>query len=161
MRKFLFAGLLILFAFAVPVAGHAQTVSPAAKAKVAAILAQYPQGGPGLQAAIATAVEADPSLSAAVVAAGGTATVVQQQAMGVGLSQAETALAASGTPAGQAGAQQIQQALAGAPAGMLVAFAGNDPTAGSSPNGGAGGGGGTNPTPSSTCVSGSAAGGRC
>ena len=160
MRKFLFAGLLILFAFAVPAVGHAQTVSPEAQAKVAAILAQYPQGGPGLQAAITAAVEADPSLSAAVVAASSTATVVQQQAMGVGLSQAASALAASGTPAGQAGAQEIQQALAGAPATMLVAFAGNDPTAGSSPGGGIGGGS-NNSTPSSTCVSGSVAGAHC
>lgn len=160
MRKFLFAGLLILFAFAVPVAGQAQTVNPAAQAKVAAILAQYPNGGAGLQAAIAGAVEADPSLAAAVVAASNTASVVQQQAMGVGLSQAATALAASGTPAGQAGAQQIQQALAGAPAGILVAFAGNDPTGGSTPGGGAGGGGGSNPTPAG-CVSGSAVNGGC
>ena len=159
MRKFLFAGLLILFAFAVPAVGHAQTVSPEAQAKVAAILAQYPQGGPGLQAAITAAVEADPSLSAAVVAAAGTATVVQQQAMGVGLSQAASALAASGTPAGQAGAQEIQQALAGAPAPMLVASV-SDPTAGSSPGGGIGGGS-NNSTPSSTCVSGSVAGAHC
>jgi hypothetical protein len=60
------------------------TVDP----RIAAILAQYPAGGPGLRAAIARAVEMDPGLADAAVAAARRANPEQKQAIGAGLADA-------------------------------------------------------------------------
>ena len=61
------------------------TVNP----QIAAVLAQFPQGGPGLRSAVARLVEADASLAAAVVAASATATPEQKAAIGAGLADAK------------------------------------------------------------------------
>jgi hypothetical protein len=61
--------------------------SPAA-ISISALLAQFPGGGPGLRAAIASAVEADASLADAVVAAALKANSEQKRAIGAGLADA-------------------------------------------------------------------------
>src|SRR5436309_1714460 len=88
MRKLFLIGCVILLMVGAPLRASGQTISASAQAKIAAILAQFPNGGPGLSDAIATAVEEDPSLAAAAVAAALTATPAQQQAMGFGLAAA-------------------------------------------------------------------------
>src|ERR1700686_4496738 len=56
------------------------TVSP----QVTALLAQYPNGGPGLVAAIALLLEADPLLADDVVFAARNGTPAQKRAIGAG-----------------------------------------------------------------------------
>src|SRR5947208_10014702 len=98
MRRLLLASCIIFFAAATPLSASAQVVNTTAQAKIAAILTQFPDGGTGLSDAIALAVEADPSLAPAAVAAANIATPAQQQAIGAGLAIAATffASAASG-----------------------------------------------------------------
>jgi hypothetical protein len=114
MRRILMAGLLVLLALSAPTVVAAQSVhvSAAALAKIKAILATYPDGGPQLQAAIAAVVEADPTLASAVVLAAQTATTLQQQELGLGLAEAAAVLQDTGTPAGIAAANEIAQAVA-------------------------------------------------
>ena len=121
MRKMFLVGYVILFTVAAPFAASAQTDAQA-QATIAAILAQFPNGGPGLADAIAQAVEADPSLAQAAVAAAQTANPAQQAAIGSGLAQAAIFFANAGTSEAAAAGQQIQTALASAPAGTLTAF---------------------------------------
>ena len=129
MRRLFLFGCVLVLAVGVSLSASGQTVSPSAQAKIAAILAQFPDGGSGLADAIATAVEEDPSLAAAAVAAAANATPAQQQAMGYGLAAA-AAFFASQAAAGGADAdaardaeQQILTAMALAPPMTQVAFA--------------------------------------
>ena len=149
MRRLLMLGCVILFGIALPYTASSQIAAGGAPVKVAAILAQFPDGGPGLSDAIAAAVEMDPSLAPAVVAAALTATPAQQQAIGAGLAIAATffANAAAGLcpdpqqqqlllhlanppPAcpppdiARKAEQLIQAAMASAPTLVLTAFAG-------------------------------------
>jgi hypothetical protein len=157
MRKLFLVGCIIYFAVAMPLTA-AETVSAEAKTKVAAILVQFPDGGAGLSDAIAAAVEADPSLTRAVVAAALSATAAQQQAIGAGLAAAAMAFdeASTGTGADAEAArkaqQEIQTAMASAPtlaqtgfAAYSVAFTGNT----------------TNGIGTSQCVSANQGNGRC
>jgi hypothetical protein len=163
MRRLFLLGCIIFFTVAAPLMASAQTACPEAPAKIAAILAQYPNGGAGLSAAIAQAVEADPCSARAAVSAALSATAAQQQAIGLGLAAAATFfanLAAGGGPdAGAAGAaeQLILAALASAPGLTQAAFAAANgfPALATTL-----GGGGPNLTTNS-CVSPSAPGGSC
>jgi hypothetical protein len=113
---------------AAPPTAAAQTISAAAQAKAAAVLAQFPDGCQGLGDAVAAAVEADPSLAFAFVAAAATATPCQQQAIGAGLAVALTFFAniAAGTgpdaDAARNAERLIQVALLTAPVTTLTAF---------------------------------------
>jgi hypothetical protein len=166
MRKIFLAGCVVfLMIGALPVAlAQTEGAAPSANCpetpeKIAAILEKNPDGGSGLSAAIAEAVEADPCSAPAVVAAALTATPAQQQAIGVGLALAVAALNATGTAAGRAGAQQILAAMASSvPPGTLAAFTLASLSFGSPVTGGTGGG--TNLTTNS-CVSPSAPGATC
>jgi len=158
MRRILMAGLVILFALGAPAIVKAQPVSAAAVAQVKAILAQYPDGGPGLQAAIAAAVEANPTLAAAVVAVAPTANTAQQQELGLGLAEAAAVLQTSGTPEGIAAAQQIQLLAASGPPALLAAFTLAGGTTGIPIVGGATG---TSNLSTSRCISPSGAGRTC
>jgi hypothetical protein len=90
--------------------------------KVAAILAQFPNGGRELSDAIAKAVEADPSLAGAFVAAALTANPAQQKAIGGGLAEAVVYFANNGSDPAKAAQQEIQAAMASAPGATLFAF---------------------------------------
>jgi hypothetical protein len=162
LRLFL-AGCAILLGVMAPPSTQGQTVTAAQKAKVAAILVQCPDGGPCLSDAIAAAVEADPTLTFAVVAAALIATPEQQQAIGAGMAAAATffAVAAAGSgpdaDAARNAERLIQTAMTTAPTVALTAFAG------------AGGftvlattlGGGSASLTTSTCVSPSGPGASC
>lgn len=160
MHRILMAGLLLLLALGAPTGAKAQPVpvSPAALAKIKAILATYPDGGPQLQAAIAAVVEADPTLATAVVLAAQTATPLQQQELGLGLAEAAAMLRDTGTPAGIAAANQIAQAAATGPPALLAEF-----TLASSTTVApiAGNLAGSSNLTTNRCVSPSAAGARC
>jgi hypothetical protein len=78
MRKLLLALFIMISLVGVP-----PTTQPAAaQTNVATILAQYPQGGPGLRAAIASFLEQHPDQARAVIAAAAAACAAQQQAIG-------------------------------------------------------------------------------
>jgi hypothetical protein len=89
------------------------TVSP----QITALLAQFPAGGPGLRAAIAQAVEINPSLSADAVFAAQSANASQKEAIGSGLADAASFFGKSGSASALAAQQQIQAALTYADAG--------------------------------------------
>lgn len=122
MRRILMVGLLILFAVGAPAVAHAQPANPPGLAQVEAIIATHPNGGPGLQQAIAAAVEAQPGWAAAVVVAARSANVLQQQALGLGLAEAVAWLRRRGSPSDLAAADEIVQAAASAPPAMLATF---------------------------------------
>jgi hypothetical protein len=86
------------------------TVSP----QITALLAQFPAGGPGLRAAIAQAVEVNPSLAADAVFAAQSANSSQKEAIGSGLADAASFFGKTGAAFAQ---QQIQAALTYADAG--------------------------------------------
>jgi hypothetical protein len=94
------------------------TINP----QVAALLAQYPQGGPGLRAAVARLTEADPSLAAAEVAAAAHATPEQQAAIGAGLGDASAYYAKLGSGAAAYAADQITRAMTGADPTTLAGY---------------------------------------
>jgi len=121
MRKFLLRVCLVVCVFGMPALA---TAAPDAgqQAKVATMLAEHPNGGRELAHEIALAVEADPGLADALVAAALNANQAQQQAIGAGLAEALLFFANSDTPAAKAAQQEIQAAMAGAPAGTLTAF---------------------------------------
>lgn len=158
MRRILIAGLMVLFALGAPAVANAQTSNPPGLAQVEAILASYPDGGPGLQQAIAAAIEANPNWAAAVAVAAQNASVAQQQSLGLGLSEAVATLERSGTADGLAAAQQIVQAVASAPPALQASFTVSSVTTGQSLAGG------STSTPnqvSSQCISPSAPGNKC
>ena len=162
MRRLFLASCVILLMIGAPLSASAQAVSAQAQATIAALLAQYPDGGTGLSNAIAAAVEADPSLAVAAVAAAATATPAQQQAIGFGLAAAATFFANAASGSGpdadfaRAAERTILGAMASAPAATQTAFAeGGGFTALTTTLGG-----GANLT-TNTCVSPSQPGGTC
>jgi hypothetical protein len=94
------------------------TVSP----QIRALLAQFPAGGPGLRAAIARAVEIDPSLADDVVFAARGANASQKLAMGEGLGDAASFFARSGSDFARLAEARIRTALSFADAGTRVGF---------------------------------------
>lgn len=95
----------------------------ACEAQIAALLAEFPKGGPGLRAAITRAVEEDPSLAHAVVTCARDANPAQQLAMGEGLADADLFFARLNTPEAIRAQQLIETAMASAPQGVLAGFA--------------------------------------
>lgn len=79
--------------------------------QIAAILAQYPNGGPGLRAAVARLVETDASLAAAVVAASDLANPAQQAAIGAGLGDATNFFAKIASDFAKHAAELIRAAI--------------------------------------------------
>lgn len=152
------AGLIVLFALGTPPVADAQHAGPPGLAQIQAIVASYPNGGSDLQQAIAAAVEANPSWAAAVALVAQSATVTQQQAMGLGLSEAASTLQQTGTADGIAAAQLIQQAVASGPPALQAAFSIAGGTTGPPI---AGGSTGTSNLVTSNCVSPSAPDARC
>ncbi len=83
------------------------TVSP----EITELLRVFPAGGPGLRAAIARAVEADPSLADDAVFVTGSANTCQRESCRAGLADAASSLANNGSAAARAAAQRIRAAL--------------------------------------------------
>lgn len=141
MRKLILAACLGLGVIAMSPASFAQQGAPqitqAMRDQVSALLAQYPDGGAPLAAAITAAVEANPALAYAIASAAFSATPAQQTAMGTGLADAANYFANLNTGNGTNDANEIVAAIATGPAVMIAAAdAEISPTAG-------GGGGGT------------------
>src|SRR6185312_3650750 len=136
MRKFLVAACLFLgAATVVPAPAAVAAVDAAGLAQVQAILAQYPNGGDALTAAIAAAVEANPNLADDVVAASQNATPRQQAAMGTGLANAANYFANLNTSDGNAAHDEIVAAAANGPALLVASLdAAISPTAGGGGN---------------------------
>src|SRR5207245_7706155 len=101
------------------------TVDP----RIAAIVAQFPAGGPALRAAIARAVEADPGLADAAVAAARRANPDQKQAIGAGLADAANYFAKIGLDWARGAEGRIRTAMVCADDGTRVGFQiGSTPT---------------------------------
>jgi hypothetical protein len=121
MPKMWLAALIVIAACGLPRPGL--TATPEQSAEVAAVLAQYPNGGPGLAAAVARAVEADPVLAALFVSAASTASQAVAQAIGTGLGTAASFFAQLGTVWAKTALGVIVSAVASAPADVSTAFA--------------------------------------
>jgi hypothetical protein len=89
---------------------------------ISALLAQFPNGGPGLRAAIARAVEADPSLADAVVAAALKAKPEQKRAMGAGLADAADYFAKIGLDWARGAETSIRNAMLRADQDTRIGF---------------------------------------
>jgi hypothetical protein len=121
MIKVLSRLFVVLCLVCAPGLASAQTASP--QDQIAAIIAQFPDGGQPLADAIAAAVEANPSLASAVTQAAIAATSpAVQTALGGGLAEAAVFFANSSSPDAKAAQEQIQAAIAAAPAATLSAF---------------------------------------
>jgi hypothetical protein len=128
MRKYLLAACAVACIFGVPVLAPVQpvdaqglcvaTVSP----QMRALLAQFPAGGPGLRAAIARAVEANPSLADAAVAAARNANPSQKEAIGAGLADAANYYAKCGSDLCRGFEGGIRTAMNCADPGTRVGF---------------------------------------
>jgi hypothetical protein len=94
--------------------------------QIRALLALFPAGGPGLRAAIARAVEADPALADDVVFAARTANAAQKQAMGAGLADAVLFFGRIGSDTGRGAEVRIRWAMTFADAGTVVGFLSED-----------------------------------
>lgn len=105
-----------------PSTAHVCKQTPDQSAKVQKILAQFPDGGQGLADVIAKAVEADPCLAGAFVAAALNANSAQQTAIGTGLADAAIFFANSDSPDAKAAQEELQAAIASAPTGTATAF---------------------------------------
>jgi hypothetical protein len=92
MRMRWLAIWILIATLGVPTLAVAQSPTPTAtsveRQQVAALLAQFPNGGPALRAAIARAVEMNPDLAVAFVIAALKANRDQKQAIGAGLADA-------------------------------------------------------------------------
>jgi hypothetical protein len=127
LRKRLSVVLVVLLACGATVPAHAGsftkdgqfvgTVSP----RVSALLSQFPAGGPGLRAAVASLVEADSSLAddATFIATKGT--TAQKEAIGGGLADAASFFAKCGVSCKDA-EQKVRSAISFADSGTRVGY---------------------------------------
>jgi hypothetical protein len=128
MRKYLLAACAVACIFGAPALAPAGsfnaqgqfvgTVSP----QIRALLAQFPAGGPGLRAAIARAVEADPSLADDAVFAARNANPSQKEAIGAGLADAANYYAKCGSDWCRGAEGRIRTAMLFADGGTRVGF---------------------------------------
>ncbi len=126
VKLFFVAMLLIQASFAGAGTFNAQgqfigIVSPS----VTSLLAQFPDGGPGLRAAIAVLLEGDPTLADDVVFAARTAAPGQKQAVGMGIADAARYFALCGgvgTETCRAAEAALRLAMLNADPVLQVAF---------------------------------------
>jgi len=114
--------LLTLPAAAQPVEQQRPVCLNPVDPRIAALLAQFPQGGPALRAAIARAVEADPSLADVAVAMARNANPEQKQAIGAGLADAADYYAKIGLDWARLHEARIRTAMICADAGTRLGF---------------------------------------
>jgi len=120
MRSFLAACVLAcLCAVSTPAsAQRVTTVDP----QIAALLVQFPAGGPGLRAAIARALEANPGLADAAVAAARNANPEQKQAIGAGIGDAANYFAKIGQDWARGSEARIRTSMVDADSGTRIGF---------------------------------------
>jgi hypothetical protein len=128
MRRYLLAACALACLVAAPTLAPAgvfdargQFVGPAS-ASIKALLGQFPSGGPGLRAAIARALEVDPSLADDVVFLARKANPAQKQAMGQGLADAASYFAKCGVDWCRAAEARIRTVLPYADDGTRLGF---------------------------------------
>src|SRR5713226_9528832 len=116
MRKYLLAVCVVACILGVSPPAPAESFDAqdrsvgTARPKITALLTEFPAGGPWLRAAIARAVEADPSLTADAIFVAGIANTYQRQAIRLGLADAANSFANIGSAALNA-ERQIRTAL--------------------------------------------------
>jgi hypothetical protein len=128
MRKYVIACALVCILFGVPSTAPAGFFNPqgqfvgAVSPRITALLAQFPNGGPGLRAAIARAVEEDPSLADDVVFAARTANASQKLAMGQGLGDVASFFRKIASDFARLAEARIERAMTFADGGTRVGF---------------------------------------
>lgn len=127
MRKHLLAAcaLACLVGAWAPAVAQLQNGTPGAgtvSGAISALLAQFPAGGPGLRAAIAQLVEANPSLAADAVLLAHNANPAQKEAIGAGLADAANYYAKCGSDFCRGAESSIRTAMNYADAGTRIGF---------------------------------------
>jgi hypothetical protein len=128
MRKYLLAACAVACLAGVPAPAPAGSFDAqgqfvgAINPAVLAILAQYPAGGPGLRAAIARLLEANPGLADDVVFAARKANPAQKLAIGAGLADATLYFFKCGSDGCKASESMIRWAVRFADDGTRVGF---------------------------------------
>lgn len=120
MRKFWLAAWVLLIVVGLPQLASAEAGT--GSAQVAALLAEFPKGGPGLRAAVARAIEADPSLAADFVAVGGSVPPAAAEAIGTGLADAAQFFAKLGTGWARFALGTIEDAVASGSSYLSAGF---------------------------------------
>jgi hypothetical protein len=100
----------------------AVTCATAARPQLAALVGGFGGGGPALRAAVARAVEADPSLADELVFLARKASPAQKQAIGMGLADAADYFAKCGLDACRASEARIRTAMNCADDGTRTGF---------------------------------------
>lgn len=117
MRKYLLAACAVTCIFGVSPPAPAESVDAQVRTvgtmspKITALLTEFPAGGPWLRAAIARAVEADPSLADDAISVAGIANALQAQAIRLGLADAANFFVNSGSASAGEAARGILAAL--------------------------------------------------
>ena len=123
MRKYLLAACAVAVVLGVSLPASAQpSAAPSARIirpEIAALLTQFPAGGPWLRAAIARSVQSNPSLTTDAIFAIGICAACQGQSLRQGLADAAEALA-NGSESDRAAASLIRAALPSGGALMSV-----------------------------------------
>lgn len=120
MRKLWLAAWVLLIVGGLPQLAPAD-IAPGS-GQVAAILAEFPAGGSPLRAAVARAVEADPSLAAGFVAAASSVPPAVAEAIGAGLADAAQFFAKLGTGWARFALGTIESAVASGSSYLLAGF---------------------------------------
>jgi hypothetical protein len=117
MRKYLLAACTVASVLGVSLPASAQSVDGGGRSvsvvhpEIAALLTQFPAGGPWLRTAIARAVQSNPSLTQHVLFAIGTCSACQGQSIRLGLADAADALKRGGSDSARSAESAIRTAL--------------------------------------------------
>jgi hypothetical protein len=128
MRKLMLAALALVCLVGASVPAAAGSFNPqgqfvgAVNPAITALLAQFPNGGPGLRAAIARLLEANPWLADDVVFAARKANPAQKQAVGEGLADATLYFEKCGSDSCRGAESQIRWAVRFADEGTRIGF---------------------------------------
>ena len=128
MRKLLLVMSCLATGLLAPTSAGAGTFNPQGQfagevdARVSSLLAQFPNGGPGLRAAIALLLEFEPGLADDVVFAANSGTPGQKQAIGLGIADAAHYFATCVSALCQIAEATLRQALIFADEDTRTAF---------------------------------------
>jgi hypothetical protein len=128
MRRLMLAACALVCLVGASVPAPAGSFNPqgqfvgAVNPAITALLAQFPNGGPGLRAAIARLLEANPSLADDVVFAARKANPAQKQAMGEGLADATLYFGKCGSDFCRGAESRIRWATRFADEGTRIGF---------------------------------------
>lgn len=124
MRRYLLAACAAVCLVAAPTLAPGQSRPPVAtvRPQVAALLNEFPAGGPALRAAVARLVEADPSLADDLVSLARKANPAQKLAIGMGLADAADYFAKCGLDWCRGAEARIRTAMNSADEGTRIGF---------------------------------------